>query len=135
MNTDKGFSLIELIVVMAIIGIITTIAIPSYQRNVLKSARGEGMTDLLDIMRSQENFFANSYTYTDDLRNLGFTSNPANTSNGNYSVIATECSGTLDLTQCVLLIASPLGSQIDDGPLTLNSRGARSHDGSNGWIR
>ncbi|MFT7109703.1 MAG: type IV pilus assembly protein PilE [Psychrobacter glaciei] len=133
MRIQKGFSLIELMVVVAIIGILASIAVPSYNRSVAKSARGEGMTEILDIMRAQENFFANAFTYTTDLTDLNFVS-PHITSNGRYSIAASACAG-LALTQCVQLTATPLAGQVIDGNLILDSRGTRSHNGNAGWIR
>jgi type IV pilus assembly protein PilE len=119
--------------VVAIIGILASIAVPSYNRSVAKSARGEGMTEILDIMRAQENFFANAFTYTTDLTDLNFVS-PHITSNGRYSIAASACAG-LALTQCVQLTATPLAGQVIDGNLILDSRGTRSHNGNAGWIR
>lgn len=133
MKSQSGFSLIELIVVVTIIGIIASIAVPSYNRSIMKSARGEGMTEMLDVMRSQENYFANAFTYTTDLTQLNLSS-PHITANGRYSISAALCNGLL-LTQCVSLTATALAGQADDGDLTLDSRGNRSHDGTPSWTR
>ena len=132
MIKQKGFSLIELIIAVTIIGIIASIAIPSYQRNVVKTGQAEGKSELLDVMRSQENYFANNFTYTTDLTHLNYNS-VHTTSGDRYSITASTCSGGLDLTQCVLLTAVGIGSQVSDGNLTLNSQGSRTHNGVNGW--
>lgn len=133
MKHQKGFNLIELMVVVAIIGIIATIAVPSYNKSVAKSARGEGMSEILDIMRSQENFFANNFTYTTDLSNLNYTT-PYTTSSGRYTVTAAACAG-LALTQCVNLTATAIGGQVVDGNLTLDSQGNRTHGSNASWIK
>jgi type IV pilus assembly protein PilE len=134
MNKQKGFSLIELMITITIIGIIMGIAVPSYQENVMKSARGEGMSESLDIMRSQENYFANNFTYTTDLTALNH-SDPHVTASNRYEISASACSGGLALTQCVLLTAEAIGGQVDDGDLTLDSQGNRTHGSENSWIK
>jgi len=134
MKNQQGFSLIELIVVVAIIGIIASIAIPSYQNNVQKSARSEGMSETLDLMRAQENFFANNYNYTTNLTELNFN-DPHVTANGRYEITAGACTGGLDLTQCILLTATAIGGQVEDGDLTLDSQGNRTHKNNTSWTK
>ena len=134
MQNQQGFSLIELVVVVAIIGLIASIAVPSYQDNVRKSARSEGMSETLDIMRAQENFFANNYNYTTNLTELNF-SDPHVTTNGRYRITAGTCTGGLELTQCVLLTATAIGAQPDDGNLTLDSQGNRTHGSETSWLK
>lgn len=128
---NKGFSLIELLVVLTIVGIITSIAVPSYENYVIRANRGDAKASLLNIMRLQENYFANEYAYTDDLRGLNLSA--VHTSDaGHYQVTARACPGE-PLEECILLTANPLGNQVKDGPMTLNTRGERTHNGNNGW--
>lgn len=138
MNKQNGFNLIELLVVVTIIGIIASVAVPAYQSNVTKSARGEGMTETLDIMRAQENFFANNFTYTTNLTQLNYN-NPHVTTSGRYQVSASQCTDNdgniMALTQCILLTATAIGGQVDDGNLTLDSQGNRTHRNNNTWIK
>lgn len=69
---NKGFSLIELMIVIAIIGILATIAIPSYTEYVAKSKRAEAMRGLADLMLKQERWRANHTSYAGDAT-TGFT--------------------------------------------------------------
>ncbi len=133
MKNQQGFNLIELMVVVTIIGIIASVAIPSYQKNVQKSARSSGMTSLLDVMRAQENFFANDFTYSSNLTDLNY-SNPLITNDRRYSISAATCDGSA-LTQCVLLTATAIREQVGDGNLTLDSLGNRTHNGRTGWLQ
>ncbi len=58
-----GFTLLELMIVVAIIGILATIAIPSFQKVQLRSKIGEGRTNLAAIRTSEEAYYAEFGTY------------------------------------------------------------------------
>ena len=58
-----GFTLVELMIVVAIIGIIGAIAYPSYQRYVRESNRSVAHTELSELAARQERFFSNNNTY------------------------------------------------------------------------
>ena len=53
-------------------------------------------------------------------------------SSNKYTITASKC-GTEDLKACVMLTATAIGSQVKDGNLTLDSKGRRTHKGSDGW--
>lgn len=124
---SRGFSLIELLIAMAVVGILASIAYPSYQNYVLRSNRTEAQNTLLDILARQQNHFSRNMAYTTDLTQLGYTV-PVTTDNGLYSVAAARCNAPYDgnLTGCVRLTATAQGRQIPDGDLTINSAGART---------
>jgi prepilin-type N-terminal cleavage/methylation domain-containing protein len=73
MNNDKGFSLIELMIVVAIIGIIAMIAIPAYIGQQKNAARTEAYTNLQALRLLEEQFFAENGRYTADLGAAGNT--------------------------------------------------------------
>ncbi|GAA6135884.1 type 4a pilus minor pilin PilE [Oceaniserpentilla sp. 4NH20-0058] len=120
-----GFNLIELLIVMVIVGIIASMALPSYQSYVIRANRGEAINSLLDIMRAQEDAFINNSGYTTALTDLNYDSNQTSYS-GKYVISAKKCSSGGELTECIELVATPQGSQAVDGNLTLNSRGERT---------
>lgn len=70
-----GFSLIEVMIVVAIIGILSSIAYPSYVEYVRKSRRVEAITALSRIQQAQERWRSNHTTYASTLADLGITSN------------------------------------------------------------
>ena len=87
----KGFSLIELMVVVAILGIIAVIAFPSYQDSVRKGKRADGESLLLEIAARQGRHLYTNGTYSTDLTDLNFPSaNNVSSSEGHYqaSVLA-----------------------------------------------
>jgi type IV pilus assembly protein PilE len=68
-----GFTLIELIVVMVIVGILAAVAIPAYHRYVLQSHRTEAKTALLDIAGMEERYFTTQNAYSSTPTDLGYT--------------------------------------------------------------
>ncbi|MEH6395263.1 type IV pilin protein [Pseudoalteromonas sp.] len=66
-----GFTLIELMITVAILGIIASIALPSYFEHVKRTARTEAITSLLDAANRQEQFFVDNRQYTTNLDNIG----------------------------------------------------------------
>ena len=120
----KGFSLIELMIIVAIIGVLTAIAFPSYNNYIMQSRRSDAVAMLLQVMQQQERYFTERLSYTTDLTQLGYTL-PVRSDGENYEITASTCA-TGAISQCVLLTATALGGQAADGNLTINSRGART---------
>jgi type IV pilus assembly protein PilE len=71
MHQSKGFSLIELMITVAIVGILAAVAVPSYQSYVLKANRYAAISDLLTLQLSEEKYYAEHHSYTDSFADLG----------------------------------------------------------------
>ena len=126
---SKGLTLIEMLVVAAIISIFANIAIPSYQEFVLKSRRAEGISFLFQIMELQERYFTENLSYATDLAELGYVSSTDLESESRYyQVKATPCDGTV-ISDCVLLTANAINEQQNDDDLSLSSIGGKLPDG------
>lgn len=133
-KTQSGVTLIELMIVVAIVGIIAAFAYPAYQAQAEKTRRAEGTSALTRIMDMQERYYINANfppTYTTDLSDLGLGGATFTTENGHYVIDAAACGD--GITQCVQLTATAQPSQDNDGDLTLNSLGAATRDGNAGW--
>ena len=59
----NGFTLIEVLVVLVIIGVLTAIAIPSYRQYVVSAARRQAETTMLNLSQMEERYYTNNYAY------------------------------------------------------------------------
>lgn len=123
---SSGFTLIELMITVAILAILASIALPSYQRYVVRSKRSAAQAQMLDIANRQQQFLIANRGYADKaaLTASGY-SLPAEVS-GSYSYDVTlSTTGAPSYT----LTFTPTGSQSGDGALSLTSEGVKTPSG------
>ena len=72
-TNKKGFTLIEILVVVLIIGVLSAIAIPSYMKAVEKSKATEAILALSDIAKAENDYFYTKNKYTNDFEDLVLT--------------------------------------------------------------
>ncbi len=135
---EKGVTLIELMISLSIIGILSTVAYPSYTQYILSSHRTTAQSTLIEVLAEQQNYYARNMAFTDDLSELGYTTtadgdgpdagNSLEIGDGRYRITAAACSAPLStlLTTCVQLTATAAGAQTSDGNLTANSAGGKT---------
>jgi type IV pilus assembly protein PilE len=120
-----GFTLMELLIVLAIVGMLATIAYPNYRQYLLRAHRTEGQTALQQTATRMERYFSNNSTYAPNMATLG---EPATTESGYYAInIAPGACG--DIARCFQLTASAQDSQLDDTDcpaITLDSTGVKA---------
>ena len=132
----RGFTLIEMMIVVSIVVILLSVGLPAYRKQVIQGNRAEGTGTLLRIMDRQERYYANNFppTYASSMTGLGFPNTTLETENGHYSIAVGNCTGSTDYKSCVKLTATPQSDvQRADGELTLNSRGEKTRCGKTGW--
>ena len=82
----QGVSLMELMIVVMIIGILAAVAYPNYRDYAARAKRNEAKAALLQIATNQERFYLNNNTYSNDLTQLGFASDPFISDTGSYTI-------------------------------------------------
>lgn len=131
-----GFTLIELMIVVIIIGVLAAIAVPNYNDYLRKTRRVDAKNLLLEIAGRQEQFMLDRRTYTTDMTNLGYPADPAVSPEGFYRVdaVAGACG---DIARCFTLTATPVVGQPQAADfqcttLSVTSAGARTATGTLG---
>lgn len=146
-RAQRGVTLIELMIVLLIVGLLASIAVPSYRQYVLRSHRVEAQTVLMNLAAAQEKHYLVCNTYTDAIdgapdvdcaggRGLGFGDFDADvdglqTENGWYTVTIDEADAeTFSAT------ATATGSQADDVDCTtfsIDAAGRREAESEECW--
>ena len=102
----RGFTLIELMIVVGIIGILAAIGIPAYQGYVLRSHRTDAHSSLLDIAARQERFVAQRNTYTTVIAaDTGLNLGSANSRDGYYT-LEVKADACADIGEAIALGAN-----------------------------
>ena len=126
-----GFTLIELMVAVAIVAVLTAIALPGYTQHIRKSRRAEAKTALLDFAARQERFLSTNNVYTSAPDSLGYVGAfPVDVLSG--STVYYRIDVTLPTSTSFSATAAPTGAQAGDtcGTYTLNQLGVQGNTGN-----
>lgn len=141
MIKSKGFTFIEMIIVVAIVAILAAIAIPSYQQHVRKTKRVEMQSELLEIASKLQQFKAVHHTFTPNgtaitFSDLGYAADYSGIANFPKSGTATYKVSIENVTQnSWLLVAITENNQKGDGALGLDSQGQKCWTPNNDLTR
>lgn len=139
-----GFSLIELMIVVAIIAILAALGIPAYQRQLQQSRESSAKSALLDLARREETYYSTYNVYTTQLDSLGYSTNNIannsvqvpNSASENYYTVTVQPATAGTTAPTYTATATPVagGPQASDvcGTYEINSVGAQSNVGATG---
>jgi len=132
-RSSRGFTLTEIVIVVAIIGILAAIAYPSYDSQITRSKRADAMAALTNAAQAMERFRVNNYSYNVPGSDISVVfSNQVPTEGGTpyYTLSLQNVTATT-----YTLVATPVNSMAGkDGPLTLTESGARTWTDKDGVL-
>lgn len=140
MQQQKGFTLIELMIVLVVITLLASIAYPAYQNNVTQSRRSDAQAALQGFAQAMERFYTEKGTYVGAAGTSGTpattgapwifsTKSPIDSAETFYNLSILSASAN-----AYVITASPTGVQAGDGVLVLKSTGQRGWDRDNSGV-
>ena len=126
-----GFTLIEMMIVVALIAILAAIAYPSFLDSVRKGRRADAQQGLMQAAHKLENFYARNATYTEDLTQVGYGNAGWNDVRAGSDTVYYQIRvqpGGCNIANCFILQSQSQGDQVNDAvsTFTLRSTGQKT---------
>lgn len=131
-QSSKGFTLIEVMIVAAILAILVAIAVPSYKIFVTKASRTEATSFLLEAAGEQQRFYTENNRYASAMTEMGYGSDQIETETGLYTVSVTASSPSSFTLTAAPLASGSQATDTDCGSFTINSGGLKGIVGGTG---
>lgn len=127
----RGFTLIEILIVVAIMGLLVAIALPAYQNSVLRAGRSEARSVILQVASDQERFFNNNNSYSTNAQPLANPVVATRASENDLWLVTVAACGAGTIANCFVATATAQGAQVDDScdTITMSNTGLRGASG------
>jgi len=125
---SNGFTLIELMVTVAVVAILGTIAMVTYTKQIQKSRRTDARSAVLDLAGREEKLFSTTNAYSSTASDLGYGAFPATVGSGYYQVTVTVPNPPISY----VITATAVGTQLKDtscATLTVDQLGSQNSTG------
>lgn len=126
LGKTRGFTLLELVIVVLIISILAAVAIPQYRQYVVRSHRVDAQSALVDLAARQERYYYSNNAYTDDLTKL----NAVSTLAGDLYSIDIPSASSTGYTVRATAVGAQKKSDATCQTLSVNQLGVRGSTGS-----
>ena len=125
---QRGFSLLELMIAVAVVAILAAIAYPSYQSHLISSRRASAQSHLMDIAQREQQYFLDTRSYASDLATLSMTT-PSDVGSY-YTITIAISSAPPTFTATATPVTGTL--QASDGALSIDNTGTKTSS-NNSW--
>jgi type IV pilus assembly protein PilE len=123
---SKGMTLIELMIAVAVVGILAAIGYPSYQNQVRRSNRADAITALTAMANAQERFYLANNTYTTSTASLGYAAGTGNSQRGFYTLTVPTGNTTTFTVTATAVAGRAQASDTGCTVLSLTSTGVKT---------
>lgn len=129
----RGFSLIELMIAIATMAILASVAYPSYGKYVARSKRSAAQGFMMEVTAAEQRYLLDARQYTQTLGSGGLgLSVPATISGGVYDITLTATATTFTVTATPSAGSSQARNDTECGTLSIDEQGTQSASGSGG---
>lgn len=122
----SGFTLVEVIIVVAILGVLAAIAVPSYLAHVQNTRRTDATVLLTEAAGEQFRFYSEFNSYAGDMSSMGYANNAMVTDEGHYTVTVESADGVSFVLLARPVASSPQVNDTDCPELRIDSAGLKS---------
>ena len=121
-RSNGGFTLIELMMVIAIVAVLLAIALPAFQNQIIRGHRGAAKAAMMDLANRESQYLLANRSYVSDPDTFGYTLPDDVGDRYTFGISTLSASGVPFFT----ITFTPIGAQVSDGPLTLDSEGVKA---------